>query len=131
MKSSYTCPRFLAGTLALGLMLAIAPASAAADEQAFAEAVDQYRKAQWSDAYGRLIPLANNGHRDAARIALFMYRYGVQLYRNDWDASDEEIESWTQLASQRATRRQAPAALRQKMPSWVWPCADAPECHDR
>lgn len=42
------------------------------------------------------------------RIALFMHRYGLKLYRTDWDASTEEIEYWSILAAQPAVTAQAP-----------------------
>lgn len=71
---------------------------AAAQEREYREALRLYQSGQWSGAYGRFIVLANNGHRDAARIALFMHQYGEVLYRTQWDASDEDIEHWSRVA---------------------------------
>ena len=83
------------------LLAATVPAKAAAnDDWAFNQAVEQYQRSRWSDAYGRFIALANNGDRDAARIALFMLRYGPRLYASHWDASPDEVEEWESLVNQ-------------------------------
>jgi hypothetical protein len=72
--------------------------AAGAQEAEFREAVRHYRAGHWSAAYGRLIVLANNGHRDAARMALFMHQYGPVLYETRWDASAEDVQLWTRTA---------------------------------
>jgi hypothetical protein len=95
--------------LALTLAAALATgtgALASSRDRAFVEATQQYQKARWADAYGRFMRLANSGDRDAARIALFMHRYGPQLYGAYWDASTEEVELWTELAATQAGRAQ-------------------------
>ena len=45
--------------------------------------------------------LANNGSIEAARIALFMHRHGVQLYGSDWAATDEDLELWSKMTGTR------------------------------
>ena len=101
MMSILVSSRFLASLFALCLLAASAPATAAAkDDWAFTQAVEQYQRGRWSDAYGRFIELANDGDRDAARIALFMYRYGPRLYGSHWDASPDNVEAWELLVNQ-------------------------------
>ena len=101
MTSMLFYSRFLASLFAMCLLTAAAPAKAAAsDDWAFNKAVEQYQRGQWPDAYGRFIALANNGDRDAARIALFMYRYGPRLFGSHWDASPDDVEAWEQVVTQ-------------------------------
>ena len=72
----------------------------------FDEAARQYRAGRFSDSYGRFMALANTGDVDAAHIALFMNRYGPQLYGSYWDAAPHEIERWASLIRDRAGRPQ-------------------------
>ena len=93
--------RLLASLFAVHLLTATAPATASAkDDWAFNEAVEQYQRGRWADAYGRFIALANDGDRDAARIALFTLRYGPRLYGSHWDASPNDVEEWEKLVTQ-------------------------------
>lgn len=62
-------------------------------------AVHQFRDHQWADAYGRFMDLANRGDPDAARIALFMLRYGPTLYGAYWNAMPHEVRRWQLLAA--------------------------------
>lgn len=66
----------------------------------FANAVEKYQQSNWSHAYGRFMALAERGDSDAARIALFMHRYGPALYNNHWDAAPHELELWSSLSNQ-------------------------------
>ena len=101
MTSMLICSRFLASLCVLCLLAATVPATAAAkDDWAFDHAVEQYRQGEWSEACGLFIELANNGDRDAARIALFMVRYGPRLYGSHWDASPDDVEEWETLVNQ-------------------------------
>lgn len=52
--------------------------------------------------------MANNGDADAARIALFMHRFGPQLYGRYWDLSPQEADSWTQLVRSEKGRVELP-----------------------
>lgn len=98
MTSTLIFSRLLPSVFAVCLLTGTAPATAAPkDDWAFNRAVEQYQRGQWSDAYGRFIALANDGDRDAARIALFMYRYGPRLFGSHWDASPDDVEVWEQL----------------------------------
>ena len=101
MASLLVYSRLLATVFTVCLLAASAPATAAAkDDWAFNQAVEQYQRGRWADAYGRFIALANDGDRDAARIVLFMYRYGPRLYGSHWDASPDNVEVWEQLGTQ-------------------------------
>ena len=81
--------------LILGLCLA---GGALAQQPQFNDAVRDYRQGRWSAAYGQMVALANDGHRDAARIALFMHQYGPLLYAAEWDATEDEVDHWTRVA---------------------------------
>ena len=109
MNNPFFCRQLLCATLiAMGLLATAAPVVAARDEPALAEAMKRYQKGRLADAYGRFIQLANTRHRDAAPIALFMHRYGLKLYRTDWDASTEDIEYSSILAAQPPVTARAP-----------------------
>ncbi len=83
-----------------GIALASAmPASAASDEERFAEAMALYRDGRYSAAYGHFAKLADGGHADAARIALLMVRFGPQLYGVPWSASPYQVARWADRAS--------------------------------
>lgn len=117
MTSKLICSQFLASLFALCLLAASAPATAAAkDDWAFNHAVEQHQRGQWSDASGRFIVLANNGDRDATRIALFMLSYGPRLYASHWDASPDDAEEWKALVNQSPTTFRATPVFK--------PCTD-------
>ena len=59
------------------------------------QALKSYQQGRWSSAYGSFAQLADLGHPDSARIALFMLRYGPRLYATPWSASPTQIEEWT------------------------------------
>lgn len=73
----------------------------------FDDAMKAFRSQRWSAAYGRFSRLAGQGDFDAARIALFMHRYGPVLFDSHWDASTEDLNDWTHLAAS-ARGRPAP-----------------------
>ncbi len=79
-------------------------ASSAENEQAYTEAVNRYRDGKMSDAYGLFITLAEEGDPDAARIALFMHRYGAVLYGSPWDADPGDLGYWADVAKSPSTR---------------------------
>ena len=81
--------------------------TSADDNRLFAEAVQLYRAGRWSAAYGRFMPLADRGHVRAARIALAMHRDGASLYGVQWDATQEQVQSWQRHAG----RKPAPDAF--------------------
>ena len=91
-----------AAILALVLCMAGGIVAAAPQQDpGLAQAVKEYRAGRWSAAYGQFMTLANNGSIEAARIALFMHRHGVQLYGSDWAATDEDLELWSRMTGTR------------------------------
>lgn len=77
------------------------PMNVTSSDVAFSDAMEQYQQGRWSAAYGRFVALADQGHAEAARIALLMLRHGVKMYGNDWSASQPQINEWMKLALQR------------------------------
>lgn len=67
-------------------------------EQQHATAIDSFRKARFSEAYGRFIALADAGHAQSAGIALWMWQHGPELFGKDWDCSPEQLADWSRLA---------------------------------
>lgn len=78
-----------------------ATANVTSSDAAFNDAMEQYKKGKWSGAYGRFASLADQGHAEAARIALIMLRHGAKMYGHDWGASQPQINQWMKLALQR------------------------------
>lgn len=90
--------RIAAAALALGFIGA-ASASPADDAVQYAYATSLYQQARWAGAFGRFAALADRGHPDAARIALIMLRYGRELYRTEWSATDAQVARWVDAAN--------------------------------
>lgn len=74
---------------------------AAASPVPFEEALELYDECKWSAAYERFAERADRGDAEAARIVLYMHRYGKTLYATNWYASQPQIDRWTRLAAQR------------------------------
>ena len=98
--------RGLAACLAFTALTAFgaAPAQASSGDERFITAMKLYHDDRYAAAFGRMVDLADAGHTEAARMALMMLRLGPALYRNQWSASQDQIQHWLALAS----RRQAP-----------------------
>jgi hypothetical protein len=75
---------------------------AGASERLHANALASFRQARFSEAYGRLMALADAGHARSAEVALWMYMNGPTLFGKDWDSSQEQLTAWAQLAGQPA-----------------------------
>jgi hypothetical protein len=112
MSSIRTLPVCLSLALALGAALSLpAHAQATADrDAAFAAATQEYRAQHYAGAYGRFVRLADQGHAEAARIAWMMYRDGPVLFGTQWYASTPQLEAWSKLVVDAASR---PALLAQ------------------
>ncbi len=95
---------FLLVCLAALVCALLSPAAARAEDPSFSDAVAQFQKGRWSDAYGRFIEMANEGDADAARIAVFMQRYGPLLFGSNWDAAADDRADWQRLAASRQGR---------------------------
>ena len=93
--------RVLAASLACVGAAAGSP-PAAVQAEAFEEAQDLYMQGKWSAAYGHFARLADDGHAQAATIAILMFRYGGSLYGYEWGASQAQIDHWIELSCRRA-----------------------------
>lgn len=60
----------------------------------FDRAMAAYEVQHFHDAYARLVRLADEGHAEAARIALMMARHGRTLYGADLQASLAQRRQW-------------------------------------
>lgn len=67
-------------------------------EQAHLQALDSFRRARFSEAYGRFIKLAEAGHPASARYAIWMCENGLALFGVMWDCAPQELEDWGQVA---------------------------------
>jgi hypothetical protein len=67
-------------------------------EHEFDAALVEYERNHWAVAYAALARLADLGHRDAARLALQMWRYGTPLYGQAFDAAPSQLAAWTRMA---------------------------------
>jgi hypothetical protein len=97
------CCAFLALT-----QLAALPAHADGRQRAFDDAAAQYRAGRTADAFGRFLQLADAGDPDAARIVLFLLRYGPMLHGSYWDALPDDIAYWNELADSSLGRNPPP-----------------------
>lgn len=52
-----------------------------------------------AQAYGRFVALANDGDVQAGRIALVLHDLGPTVFRSEWDASTEQLETWARWSS--------------------------------
>ncbi len=68
-------------------------------ERVHARALQSFRQGRFSEAYGRFIALADDGHAASARYALWMCENGPALFGSDWDCAPHEIEDWAHAAS--------------------------------
>lgn len=68
-------------------------------ELAHAQALDSFRRARFSEAYGRFIKLAEAGHAASARYAIWMCENGQALFGVLWDCAPQELEDWRAAAA--------------------------------
>ena len=61
-------------------------------------AMAHYERCDWAQAYGALVPLADAGDPDAARIALLMRAHGSRLFGHTFSASPTQREHWLAVA---------------------------------
>ena len=98
---------------------ALAQAAPGAAERLHANAVASFRQARFSEAYGRLIALADAGHAASAELALWMFLNGPTLFGTHWDSTQEQLSAWAQLA-----RQPAPSMVGSRYPLTLIPAAD-------
>jgi hypothetical protein len=83
-------------------------------EAAHARALELFRRARFSAAYGRFIELAAVGHPASARYAAWMCENGTALFGVPWDCAPHELEDWRAVADGPARPGGAPARVRSR-----------------
>jgi hypothetical protein len=68
--------------------------AAEAARSPFEAAQAHYEAGRYAQAYALFAELADCGHRDAARIALQMRRFGPELYGEVFEASPSRLARW-------------------------------------
>lgn len=63
----------------------------------FEQALQAYEIQHFQEAYQGLVRLADEGHAEAARIALLMVRYGQPLYGIECIASAQQRDRWARV----------------------------------
>lgn len=66
---------------------------------AFDRAMDRFEHGEWSRAFAELVPLADRGDREAARIALLMAVRGPRLFGRSFATSSAQRKQWSEAAS--------------------------------
>ena len=89
-------PALAAAGAASAAQTSIAQPMAGVSER-FAEALAAYERNHWREAHRLLVLLADDGHAEAARMALLMWRHGPSLYGQPFAASAAQVERWTRL----------------------------------
>lgn len=97
----------LAAVLA-SAFLSAHPLAAASDKELRSAAVP-YQNGEWGEAFSRISKLADAGHADAARIALFMHRYGPEMYGRYWTVPEPRLVRWQSFARETRFNSFAPA----------------------
>jgi len=69
----------------------------------FEQAIDHFAHGRWAEAFEVLAPLADAGHRQAARIALLMTTRGPRLFGRTFSASPSQRERWHVIAAATST----------------------------
>jgi hypothetical protein len=78
----------------LGPRVAASAAGPAPVPTAFDQAMMLYQKQHFAQAYAALARLADDGHPEAARIALLMRAHGTRLFGGTYPASAEQRARW-------------------------------------
>jgi 2,4-dienoyl-CoA reductase-like NADH-dependent reductase (Old Yellow Enzyme family) len=102
MPQRRTMARWLGSVLSLTLAMGTGAQTPDADapsrrDQAFAQAMALYDRSHWASAWRSFAELADAGHRDAAWLALQMWRHGPRLYGMAFDASPQRRARWQAL----------------------------------
>lgn len=90
--------RWHAALLGLALLAGPwSPARAGDEGDRFGQALAAYERCHWPQAYALLATLADEGHADAARLALQMVRHGTRLFGQRFEASAIQQARWLGL----------------------------------
>ena len=79
---------------------------AAVPSAALDRAVAHFAHGRWPEAFEALVPLADAGHREAARIAMLMTTRGPRLFGQAFPTSLSQRTRWLQAASRLYTAGQ-------------------------
>jgi hypothetical protein len=93
--------RFFSAAVVAGLAWVALPSSAGVDpstQMLFEQALNSLRAGRSAEAYGRFSLLADYGHVEAARYALWLYEQGPSRFGSQWDCTTEQLEAWAALA---------------------------------
>lgn len=63
-------------------------------EWRYAAAMEDYEESRWPEAFIRFSMLAAEGHREAARMAWQMWRYGPELFGMEFPAGANQPQVW-------------------------------------
>lgn len=97
------------------MTLTAVPAPAAGPampSERFQQGMAAYETSHWQLAFERFAALADDGHAEAARIALQMARFGPALYSQGFVATPDRRSRWVVVANQGIERPQAAPPLR-------------------
>ena len=98
--SSHRHPAWRVAAAALFVLSGLGPPSqAAGDEDRFSQALAEYERCHWPQAYVALGTLADEGHPQAARLALQMARHGDRLFGMHFELAADRQARWLALAS--------------------------------
>ncbi len=86
----------LGAALALAATCVAGAARAAETAPGFDQAMQAYERNHWPEAYAAFARLADQGHPEAARLALQMWAWGPRLYGRRFDASEQQLRQWRQ-----------------------------------
>lgn len=89
------CTAVLAAAILAGTSQAQSPA---ARQSAFERAMADYERQHFDAAYQALWLLADQGHAEAARIALLMATHGPRLYGQRFAIGDVQRDRWLAAA---------------------------------
>ena len=65
----------------------------------FDRAIEHFAQGRWSEAFAELVPLADAGDREAARIAMLMAAQGPRLFGGTFPASSAQRTRWHMVAN--------------------------------
>ena len=87
-------------------MIAV-PGAHGQEPTAFEHAMQAYELQHFDDAFGALARLADDGHADAARIALLMAAHGPRLFKQRFELTTARRDRWLDSATRAPAQRVA------------------------
>ena len=95
LTRSLACACLVGVVFAAAASAQTAPAAEAAPS--FDGAMAAYERNHWDQAYLAFTALADQGHAEAARIALQMWRHGPALYQRSFPANAHQLARWSRV----------------------------------